>query len=400
MQADKYQDYMFNLVQRVIDEIGPRPACSEAERKLGRLLAEEWRPICDRVDVETFTCSPHAFIGSIPLSAFLYLAAAILYWFVPPLALALAAVSCSVVVLEVFGYREFVDFLFPRRRGENVIGTIRPKGEPAQRVIVSGHMDSSYEFNPFLYFRSASILLIPIGIAAQILALGGCLAKTIAYFNVYSNDAALGRVGIAMISLSPIVVLFLFATSWKPEPGACDNMSGVSVVAGLGKYLSEAKRSGEWFPQRTEVVLLGMSSEEARMRGAKRYVKRHLKEMKDVRTYCLVMEMIKDEKSLTVLKGELSTRAKHDRQLVKLAQEAAASRNWPIVARQCPPPFATDATSFSLNGISATCLSSYDLSRFDPTYHTRYDTYEHIRPESLSVMLQLVIDMIRRIDNA
>jgi aminopeptidase YwaD len=400
MQADNYQDYMYNLVQRVIDEIGPRPACSEAEKKLGRLLAEEWRPLCDKVETEPFTCSPTARDGSIPVLALFCLAAIILYWFLPPLALILAIVSCSIAVLEVFRYREFVDFLFPRRQGENVIGTIRPKGESAQRVIVSGHMDSSYEFNLFLCFRSASILLILIGIAAQVIVLGGCLAKTIAYFNVFSSEAALAGVGITMIALSPIIVLFLFFTSWKPVPGACDNLSAVSVVAGLGKYLSEAKRSGEWFPRRTEVVLLATSSEEPALRGARRYVKQHLKELKHIRTHCLVMEMIKDEKFLTVLKGEPTTGAKHDPQLVKLAQEAAASRNWPIVARQCPPPFASDATPFSLSGISATCLASYDSSKFDPTYHTRYDTYEHIRPESLSVMLQLVIDMIQRIDNA
>jgi hypothetical protein len=57
MQAAKYQDYMFGLLKKVIDEIGPRASCSEAEKRLGRLLVKEWKPICDRVDVEAFTCS-------------------------------------------------------------------------------------------------------------------------------------------------------------------------------------------------------------------------------------------------------------------------------------------------------------------------------------------------------
>jgi hypothetical protein len=64
MLANKYQDYMFGLIKKVIDEIGPRLACSEAEKKLGRLLVEEWKPFCDRVDVEPFTCSPTAWAGS------------------------------------------------------------------------------------------------------------------------------------------------------------------------------------------------------------------------------------------------------------------------------------------------------------------------------------------------
>jgi len=398
MLASRYQDYMFGLLKKVIDEIGPRPACSEAEKKLGRLLVEEWKPICDRVDVEPFTCSPHAFIGSIPLSASLCLAAIILYWFLPPLALLIAAFSCSIVVLEIFRRREFVDFLFPRKQGENVIGIIQPTGPPKQRVVISGHMDSAYEFNLFLHLKSAVNWVIAIAVAAQAIAFGGCLAKTIAYYNVFSNEAALTGVGIAMIALTPIVGLFLFFTSWKPVPGACDNMSAVSVVAGLGKYLGEAKRSGDWFPERTEVVLLATSSEEASMRGAKRFVRRHLKELKATPTYALCLEMIVNEDSLEVLEGESSTGARHDPQLVKMAQEVAASHNWPVAVIQLPPPHGTDAAPFSLSGIPATCLASNQLGFNDPTYHTRYDTYEHVRPESLSAMLQLVIDIIEWLD--
>ena len=134
MLASKYQDYMFGLLKKVIDEIGPRPPCSEAEKKLGRLLVDEWKPVCDRVDVEPFTCSPTAHFGSLYIIVLFYFAAVIFYWFLPPLALTLAAASCGILFLEIFRYREFVDFLFPRRQGENVIGTVRPKGEPAQRI--------------------------------------------------------------------------------------------------------------------------------------------------------------------------------------------------------------------------------------------------------------------------
>jgi len=398
MLASKYQDYMFGLIKKVIDEIGPRASCSEAEKKLGRLLVEEWKPICDRVDVEPFTCSPTAWISSIPLMALFALAAIILYWFLPPLALALAVVSCSIIFLEMVLSREFVDVLFPRKQGENVMGAIRPKGETTQRVIVSAHLDSAYEFNLCLYFKSAWLLPVKIGIVALVIVFGACLAKTIAYLNVFSNEAALTGVGIALIALSPIMALFLFFTSWKPVPGAGDDMSGVSVVAGLGRYLGEAKRSGEWFPERTEVVLLGTSSEEASLRGAKRYVRTHLEEMKAIRTYFLALDGFLEDNTVAVFTAELSTGAKHDPELVRMAQESAASHNWPIAARQAPPPSASDASPFSLSGIPATWLSFYDHSKVSPYEHTRHDTYEHISPESLSVMLQLVIDMIQRID--
>jgi len=169
-------------------------------------------------------------------------------------------------------------------------------------------------------------------------------------------------------------------------------------VAGLGKHLGEAKRIGDWFPERTEVVLLATSSEEASLRGAKRFVQRHLKDLKAMPTYALCLELIKDDNSLEVLEGEPSTGARHDPRLVKMAQEVAASHNWPVAVGQLPRPHGTDAAPFSLNGIPATCLASTRLGFNDPTYHTWHDTSEHIEPRSLSVMLQLVIEIIQRID--
>lgn len=388
---------MYSLVKRVIDEIGPRPSCSEQEKKLGRLLAEEWQPFCDRVEAETFICSPNAFLGFIPVSVLLYFAAVVLYWFYPLASFVLIAIGFSPVLFELLRYREFVDFLFPRRQGENIMGTIRPKAEPTHRVIVSAHMDSAYEFNLIYYLRNAIIPITEIAIAGLVIALCGSLAKTIAYFYGFADTTAFTAVGYTMIAFTPVMGLFLFFHTYKPVPGAMDDMSGVAVVAGLGKYLDEARRNGDWLPEKTEVVLLAMSSEEAGLRGAKRYVSKHLQEMKTTPTYGLFLDGIYDEKYLTVTNRELCTGARHDSGLVQMAQDAAASHNWHIATRMIPLG-GTDASPFSLKGVPAICLHCQDTTRAVPNYHTRDDTYEHIRPESLSVSLQLVLDMLKQID--
>ena len=398
MSADRYTDYMYSLVKRVIDEIGPRPSCSEQEKKLARLLVEEWKPLCDRLESEAFTCSPTAFLGFIPVSVLLYFAAVALYWFYPLASFILVVLGFSMLFFELLRYREFVDFMFPRRQGENIMGTIRPKGEPARRVIVSAHMDSAYEFNLIYYLRNAVIPLVEIAIAGLVITLCGSLAKTIAYFYSFADATAFTVVGYIMIAFTPLMALFLFFHTYKPVPGAMDDMSGVAVVAGLGKYLDEAQKTGGWLPERTEVVLLAMSSEEAGLRGAKRYVTKHLQEMKTTPTYGLFLDGIYDEKYLTVTYRELCTGAKHDPGLVKMAQDAAASRNWHIFNRMIPLG-GTDASPFSLKGIPAVCLHCQDTSRAVPNYHTRNDTCEHIRPESLSVSLQLVLDMLQQIDS-
>ena len=395
--ADRYTDYMYNLVKKVIDEIGPRLSCGEAERKLGRLLVKEWIPICDMVAVESFACSPQGFLGFLPLTVLFYFAAVILYWFYPPASLVVAAISFSMVFFEFMRYREFIDFLFPRKRGQNVVGIIRPRGEAERRVIVSGHLDSAYEFLLWHYLGTAAVVLIAIAIAAIVFILGGSLAKTVAYFTGSANATVYTGMGIAAIGLAPVVGLFLLFHTGKPVPGAMDDMAGVAVTAGLARYLDEAKQSEGFFPQRTEVVLIGMSSEEAGLRGAKRYVKKHLNELKETPTYALFLDGIYDEKFLSVTNRELCTGAKHDPQLVRMAQEVAASHGWPIRSRWIPLG-ATDASAFSVKGIPAICLHCQDTSRLVPNYHTRNDTCEHIRPESLAVSLQMVIDIIERLD--
>jgi len=115
-------------------------------------------------------------------------------------------------------------------------------------------------------------------------------------------------------------------------------------------------------------------------------------------THFMTLDMIPDKSLLRVFKGESSTGAKHNAKLVRMAQEVAASQNWAIPVSQLAVPYGTDAAPFSLSGISAVYLGV--PPHLYPNYHTRHDTYEHVRPESLSAILQLVIEMIQRIDKS
>jgi aminopeptidase-like protein len=43
-------------------------------------------------------------------------------------------------------------------------------------------------------------------------------------------------------------------------------------------------------------------------------------------------------------------------------------------------------------------LLCQDMSRLAPNYHTRRDTLDRVRPESIGVVLELVLEMLERID--
>ncbi|MFH1539585.1 MAG: M28 family peptidase, partial [bacterium] len=387
------------LVRKVMDEIGPRESCGENEKKLGRLLVDEWKPVCDRVSVEPFTCAPTAFLGFFPYMVVAYLLGVIFYWVYAPLSLLFALICDSMFFFEMVRYREFLDPLFPKKEGENIVGVIKPRGEVRRRVIVSGHMDSAYEFNLWYFLKQAAIPVMVIAALSALILTGGSLAKTIAMFKGNAGAEIYMIIGIVCTALYPVMGLFFFFHTYNPVPGAMDDMSGVAVTAGVGKYLNEAKGKGEFFPENTEVVLFGCAAEEAGLRGAKRFVSKHREELKAIPSYCLFLDGVYDERFLAVITREINPGAKHSPELIRMAEEVAAGNGWKM-KRSIIPLGASDAAAFSLAGIPSVCLLCQDTSGLVPNYHTRLDTIDYVRPESLAVMLQIVIGMIERIDKS
>ena len=305
----------------------------------------------------------------------------------------LAGLAFVTFVLELMLYWEFVDPLFPREEGENIVGAIRPRGEVKRRVIVSAHTDSAYEFNLWYFLKNASLPITVLGVLASLYLCVAAGAKTLAG----GDPSTFLTAGVIAAALYPIVGLFLFWHSYIPVPGAMDDMAGVAVMTGLARYLCDSRQGDGFFPEGTEVVLIGMGAEEAGLRGAKRYVEAHREELERTPSYGLFVDGVYDEKYLSVIDRELFIGAKHSSHLVELAKQAAAQRGRTIKVTMVPVG-ATDAAAFSLAGVPSTCILCQDTSRLVPHYHTRLDTAEKVRPESLSVTLQLLIDMIQRID--
>ena len=392
--ADAYRDSMYAFVRDVLERIGARESCGENERRLGRRLADEWRALGLDVRTEIFTCNPKAFLGFIPVATLLYLLATIAYWVWPLVCFVLAAASFALTWFELLRYRELVDPLFPAAQGENVVGVLKPAGEVRRRVIVSAHQDSAYEFNLWYFLKGAAVPVMVIGFAAVLVPLVGGLLKSV--LGAGNESHALDVVGFVAMGLYPIVGLNFFFHTYAVVPGAMDDLAGISVITHVGRALADARRDGHALDG-TEVVLLALSSEEAGLRGAKRFAERHRGELHATPTFVVNVDGVYDERHLTVIDRELTTSVRHDRELIRLARDRAAARGR-VIHQHLIPLGATDATAFAQAGVRTVALLCQDATRLVPNYHTRLDTLEHVRPESLSVMLQLVLDMIEELD--
>lgn len=392
--GEHHRDEMYAFLDSALKEIGARESCSENERRLGQRLAKVWSDLGFAVRTEPFDCHPKAFLGFIPFAVVLDLLAVAAYWFAPLLCFLLAGIGFVAVVAELVRYRELLDPLFPRARGENVVAVLTPRSEPRRRVVVSAHQDSAYEFTLWYLLKSASIPIMLLGFAALPVTMIAGLAKFLA--GAGGDASIFDWLGYLCLALYPFAGLNFFFHAYMAVPGAMDDLAGISILVGLARALAEGKPSGVGLEQ-TEVVLLATSSEEAGLRGAKRYVERHRDELHALPTHGIFVDSIYDERFLTIITSEPFTGARHDPFLIGLAKEAAGRRGQPINDTMLALG-ATDASAFGVEKLSSVCIVAQDTTRLVPNYHTRLDVIDHVRPEALAVILQLVLDMIERID--
>jgi Zn-dependent M28 family amino/carboxypeptidase len=168
---------------------------------------------------------------------------------------------------------------------------------------------------------------------------------------------------------------------------------------GIGRFLAKDKKLGEKFPKKTQVRLISFAGEEAGLRGAKRYLKRHKEQLKRNNVKMVNMDSIAESGKVIFVDKEPLIGAKHDPEIyLKLSKIA---KDMGLEAKIGSLPFgATDAAAFSKGGVSATTISDLDLEdELAPYYHTREDTPEVIDKEALGQVVQICVEYIKYIDS-
>ena len=406
---------MHGFIEKMCKEIGPRESGTEEEILAGNEIESEMKKFCDETRQEEYISSPHAFLGGIRYGAFLVFVAIVLYWisFLIDLniilldksfgvlflifSIILIILTVSYFILEVMKYYEAFDFLFPKKKSKNIIGTINPSEKPKKTIIFSAHHDSAFEFNTFYYLKRLGQIIINVGYIAVGIVLIGIVLKFVFDLLNFKLPILFLIFGIVFVCFIPIILIYVLFHSYKPVLGAFDNLSGVSIVLGIGKYLNDHKND-ENFPKKTKVLLISFGGEESGLRGAKRYVERHYEELKESGTIIVNMDAIAKKDTLIILDKESGIGAKHDPKIYKPIYEIAKEIN--PNAKLAPLPFgATDAAAFSKKEIPAASLGGLDLvSELAPYYHTRYDTPDVVEKEALGQMLELCIKYLKRID--
>lgn len=414
-------EYMYDVIQKIIDEAGCRMPCSPQEAKGAEMIKAEMEKTCDEAIIEPFTCHPRAFLGWIRIVIIMVLSSFGCFYLTQllndkmwTLILMIIAVAIIIVVFiiawnEFFNYREFIDKLFKEKSSQNVVGKIKAKGELKKIILFAGHHDSALQFNLLRYLKAGYGIIIFLGLGILFIWIFTSIIILFAVWTVFfsaSFDTVFfnGFVNwLLVIGTIPLIGLFFFVSPGERAnkvPGAVDNLSAVAVTLGVGRYLKNHK---DIIPDNTEIRLLSFGCEEAGLRGAYRYAAAHREELLKYDAELVNMDGIQSAKNTTVVEFEPTTRTKHSKEVVEKVRSAAASVDIPIstMGSTFLEKFigqisgGTDATAFSKAGIKAANISAMEIRKFLKFYHQPSDRLDMIDRGALENTLAICIGYVK-----
>lgn len=391
---DDAVDYSLGAIKYICEEIGPRESGMPNERKAqewlkSQLLDNQW---ADEAEIEDFTVSRHGLVGFTKIVSVLLVIAAAMQFvalLVAEAALAchivtvvLAAISLLITIMEFLLYKPFIDPLLPKTTSGNVYAKYKSSGETRRRIVFSGHCDSAYEWTLMKIkpaFMIVTIVFCVVGVLASV---------ALCILNIVRGEMSWWSLLVTSLFIPFYILLFFFCNFKVVVPGANDNLTGVLASVAVLKCLKE---SGIRF-EHTEVDLVITGSEEAGLRGAFAWAKKHRDEIlsSDVETVFIGLETLRDWDYLNIYNRDLTGTIAHDAGAVKLLDKASAACGRPL--KHFSVFFgASDAAAITKSGLRATCLAGMDPTPAD-YYHNVKDTADNMDRKTFALGVDIAIE--------
>lgn len=403
-------NYAFEIVKTICTEVGPGLPGSSQERERAAIIKKELESHlgAGNVVVEEFTVAPDAFLSPFP-GLFMLIAVLLNISMghlagVSPMLTAIAALIFSIIspLLFIFEFIlafEIVDPFLKKKQSVNVVGTLRKPGTKNVKrlLLLSGHHDSALE-NTWLrflgygfFFLSATFFIGLISILTMsIVQLTGLIIGN-------ADIVRTGTLGWALLVYPcvPSIIFALFSTRGGKNggivPGAVDNLSASALTVAMCRFLV---KNPSYIPDDTEIRFVSFGSEEAGLRGSRRYVERHLGELKQQDARLLNFEMVAHPE-ITILASDKNGAVKHSPEMVKSVVAAAERARVPYKVKSASLGTGTDAASFSQAGLKATTLLPFKMpQQMVAFYHQKWDGPDMLSIDPLLNVLKLSLEWV------
>lgn len=392
-QLDGFTEYAVEHITKICDEIGPRESGSKQEREAQKYWAKELEKFSDSVEIEDFDVHPHAFMAWVVIDATLMLLSFVFYFALklPIVSFAMAAVSAACMIGEFLFYKQFLDPLFKKQVSCNVVARREPVGEVKQRIIFSGHCDSAWEW--WYTYIGGHIALKTVCYGSIIgliyIIIVNIVTLITSGMKAVPTQGVAAVLGWSQLVFVPFFIALYFLCNWKRiVPGANDNLTGCAAAVAVMKYLSDNDIRFE----NTEVIAVTTGCEEAGLRGANAYTKRHLKELNETTSVFFGMDTLTDYDDMAIYIKDMTGTVNNDPRVCALIKAGGKKAGLDLPYEKVYFG-ASDAAAVSKLGVPAATLAAMDPAppRY---YHTRLDTPEALKPETFRACLDACIQTV------
>jgi hypothetical protein len=406
-------EYALDIVKAICAEVGPGLPGTLQERERAAIIQRELESHLGAGNVlaEEFAVAPRACLAAYPLSALLMLLAALLNlatgrftgvstWLTAVPALALSIAAPLVYLLEfVLGF-EVIDRFFRKKQSVNVIGSLRRPGtRNVKRILIlSGHHDSAPE-NTWLHFLGYGMFLLSATYFIGLITMLVLSLLQVVGLMIGSPDmvrtGTLSWILLAFPIAPSVIYAAFFNRGWKDGgtvPGAADNLTASALAIAICRFLV---KNPSYIPEETEIRFVSFGSEEVGLRGSRRYVERHLDELKRLEAQLLNFETVAYPE-ITILTSDVNGTLKNDPEMVKSMVAAADRARVPYKVSPATLGVVTDAALFTRAGLRATTLLPFKVpQQLVAFYHQKWDTPDVLTIEPLFNVLKLTLEWIR-----
>jgi hypothetical protein len=369
-------------IELLATEVGPRRPTSDAERIAAQLMRSELRAAGVDAEIEPFR--GYATFG---LPYGLILGAALAAGVLPRERRALrtilgAAAAAGLSTEGELRHTPLSDAL-ARRRSQNVVATIEPRGEAERTLVICCHLDTS---RSGLLFHPGLVRHLGRWITAQSLAV---LVQAAAPLLERFRPGRAALAGARLLIATGLGLIAERELRGEDVPGASDNASGASVAARLAVETSESPLES------TRVVLLMTGCEESGLLGAQSFLR-----TRDTAGWLFLnFDNVGGPATLRYLRREGVFRMwDADPGLIRVAEALAERRpDLALGDTEKPAGLTYDATPVLARGGRALTLSAQDETI--PNLHQPTDVPENVDPELIGRVLETGREMIAAIDH-
>lgn len=389
-------EFMHDEIKHVCTEFDKRYAGSNGEKQAAQYMADKLSEDCDEVKIERFKLSPSAYMGWIYITATFLLLAFVAYFFSALVSIVLIIVGLIPFFVEFLMFKRALDPLFPECESQNVTAIKKCSGDVKRRIFLNAHVDAPKEWSIHYKFGGA---VFKLHIAFSLLGAIFLFAINVARWAIIGGIGAgiaqgvMLYLGFAALFFAPFWIVCYFITNPKcVVDGANDDLSGCFLAISAMKALA---KNGVNL-QNTEVGVILTGAKEVGLRGAKAWCEEHCNDYKDVPTYVLTLDTIRESQFYTINTKDMNACIPTDADVCRLVQDAAQPLG--IHLRKGGASLrATDSAAFCQGGFKSAAITAVNPA-IPQFYHTRYDTFDNINEDCLIKCFELIINAIETFD--